>query len=196
MLEDFFLRRPINTTAVLACLTQLMALDGMLMRLEPLPGPDAAVPGETLFGQISPSAPWRVSAQAAIWKRDHLMSILDEEESIWQFEVNGTTRCRSCPFGYYATYDSIMPYDHHVIERGKWFRTEARRYRSEDIGCDFSARQVMTRAEMLRWRFHKTSSRCFSWLSLPVQRFIISAVRTARSLGSSPLKRRSESGHR
>jgi hypothetical protein len=197
MLEDFFLKRSVSTERILGLLEIARSRRANLVRLIPRPRPNSKCGAQGEVGQIAPGESWRVSTQAAIWSRHALLSLLRPGETIWQFEVNGTERsAASLQDGFYGVWKSVMPYDHHVVERGKWFRNEARRYRSEDIGCDFSARQVMTRREMLRWRFHKTSSGCFSWLPFPLQRFIISAVRTARSLGSSSPKRRPESGHR
>lgn len=151
MLEDFFLKRPVDSAAILTCLRRLVETDGFVLRLAPLPGPDLRIPGESEFGGISVSAPWRVSTQAGIWNREHLIAILNENESIWEFEVKGTERSRTYTSGYFATYEPLLPYDHHVIERGKWFRWEARRYRKQNIGCDFELRSVMSRAETVIW---------------------------------------------
>lgn len=38
-----------------------------------------------------PSAPYRISTQPALWKREYLLKFLDNNWSPWQFELNGTS---------------------------------------------------------------------------------------------------------
>jgi hypothetical protein len=157
-LEDFFLRRPVNTMHVLSCFEALCVLKGNMLRLVRRPPPDLPVAGLPLIGRINPGAPYRVSTQATIWHRQTLLELMREGETIWQFELNGSRRSDSMGDGFYGVWRSLLPYDHHVVERGKWFRHEARRFERMGIGCDFSRRPSMTRWEMLRWSFYKARS--------------------------------------
>lgn len=158
ILEDFFLRRHIDTERILSCLDALCRLEGEMLRLIPRPGPDAAVRQFPEIGLIKAGAPFRVSTQAAIWRREFILALLRDGESIWQFEVNGTARSADIDDGFYCVWKPIMPYRHHVVERGKWFRREALRFRGMGIGCDFSGRPIMTRGESLRWNLGKMRS--------------------------------------
>jgi len=158
ILEDFFFRRAVDNNRVLYCLQTLRELDGAMLRLIPRPGPDAPVRQFPEIGLIKPGAPYRVSTQAAIWRREFILALLRDGESIWQFEVNGTARSADIDDGFYCVWKPAMPYRHHVVERGKWFRREARRFGSMGIGCDFSRRCIMTREESLRWNLSKTRS--------------------------------------
>ena len=151
MLEDFFLRRPVNTQDILACLEALQKQDGHMIRLVTRPKPDVPVPSCPLIGAIIPGAPYRVSAQAAIWRRETLLNLMRPSESIWQFEMDGSRRSDKVLTGFFAVWRSALPYDHHVVERGKWFRHEASRFGRMNIGCDFTRRPIMTPGEMLRW---------------------------------------------
>ena len=149
LLEDYFLDSQVSTQEVLHYLAELDRLGGLLMRLTPLPGPDAKLAGNDRTGRIALGAPYRISTQAALWRKTHLLDILRDDESIWQFEWNGTVRSREFAEGYYGTYHSVVGY-RQVVERGKWFWSAARRYRDENIGCDFSARAVMNPAVALK----------------------------------------------
>lgn len=144
LLEDYFLRESVPTARVLDALATIDALHGVVLRLYPHPGPDAAISGHARIGRIHRLAPFRVSTQPAIWHRAELLSLARDDESIWDFEVEGTRRSRSRSAGFYATYRPVLRY-RHVVDRGKWFRSALRHYGKEPIGCDFAARPLMGR---------------------------------------------------
>jgi hypothetical protein len=154
-LEDFFLQSPVNTRDVLACLSAIQQLDGVMLRLIPAPGPHARVDGYPLVGRCRPGGPYRLSTQTAIWRRDALLELLRDGESAWEFEIRGNQRIHRRSDGFYCTWKPVMTYRNHVVERGKWFRQEARKFGAMNIGCDFARRPIMSRREMLRWRYCK-----------------------------------------
>jgi hypothetical protein len=151
MLEDFFLRRRIQTQLILAALKSLHQLGGEMLRLVPRPPPDEKIVDFPLIGRIHPGAPYRVSTQSALWRRQTLVDLLRENESIWDFELKGSRRSDML-FKFYCVWRPLLTYDHHVVERGKWFRNEASYFGRMHIGCDFSRRPIMTHLEMMRWR--------------------------------------------
>lgn len=154
MLDDFFLRKAVNQLQIERCFQGLIERDGNMLRLHPHPGADIRLPGESLFGLVAKGAPYRVSAQSAIWRKPALEALLVDGESIWEFECVGSRRSDAYD-GFYSVWHPVMPYWHHVVERGKWFRWEAKRFSRMDIGCDFSRRAVMTRSEQFRWFLKK-----------------------------------------
>ncbi len=148
LLEDYFFVRPISTAAIVDALKLLHSVAGAVLRLYPFPGPDMEVSRHRNFGRIHPLAPYRVSTQAAIWDRRELLRLLHDDETIWDFEWKGTKRSRSQPEKFYSCYEALLPY-RQVVERGQWFWSAARKYGKEDIGCDFSARPVMSRTRAI-----------------------------------------------
>jgi hypothetical protein len=68
--------------------------------------------------------------------------------------------------GFYSVAKAVIHYQH-VVERGEWFRSSARRYSAENIGCNLEARPVMgilttckkRPANLLRRAFTKVYSR-------------------------------------
>jgi len=154
-LEDFFLQSRVDTSAVLHCLQAIDRLGGVMLRLIPRPGPDRRLATETMVGECSPQVEYRLSSQTAIWRRDALMEYLVGGESIWDFEIRGNERAASVPTGFYCVWRPVMTYHHHVVERGKWFRRDARRFGKMNIGCDFQRRAIMSRTEMWLWRWSK-----------------------------------------
>ena len=149
LLEDYFFDRPVSTSHISEKLSTLFQLGGAQMRLFPLPGPDHKVDGHAGLGLIDRRAEYRVSTQAAIWNRAHLLDLAQADESIWDFEWNATGRSRTIAADYYATYKALLPY-RQVVERGEWFRRAARHFGQQRIGCDFSARPVMSPARALK----------------------------------------------
>jgi hypothetical protein len=167
LLEDFFLDQPVSNAAVNSQLAQLHALEGISVRLFPNPPADYFQNG---LGVLHRLAAFRVSLQAAIWNRSRLLEILVDEESPWDFEICGSRRSQAWPSGFYCVQEPVIHYQH-VVERGEWFRASARLYRSQNVGCNFQARAVMSRlktwkkkpANFLRRLQNKARSR---WLCL------------------------------
>lgn len=157
MLEDFFLRETVKINDIFMCVEALRNLNGNMLRLVPYPRPDKSVKGYPFLGYIKPTSPYRVSTQGTLWRKSALLSIIRDGESIWKFELNGTERSRS-DNGYYCVWKPILTYGHHVIERGKWFRSEARRFAAMDIGCDFNRRSIMSVRESFIWHIKKLVS--------------------------------------
>lgn len=178
-LEDFFFRAPVSTPDVEECLQKLSSLNGHVVRLLRRPGPDAKIPGEEKFGNLSPGVPYRVSTQAAIWNRETLISLMSRPESIWDFEARGSERSGAYPTGFYGVRRDVFTYRHHVVERGKWFPWDAYRYRKADIGCDFDRRPTMTNSEALSWCAAKVRTALLAWIPWPTR---LRLVRFLKSL--------------
>lgn len=153
LLEDFLFVKRISTRLVSEQLNALDSLGGSMLRLFPNPPPHLRVNGYNGIGLVHRFAPFRVSAQAALWKRDDFLALLVDGESPWDFERNGTFRSRSTSGGFYCTYQPILPYIH-VIEQGRWFRSAARRFGAENIGCNFDARGVIPAAASAKKAVH------------------------------------------
>jgi hypothetical protein len=169
VLEDFFWRRSTPTAEVLQLLDALRRLDGEMLRLTHRPPPDEPVPGAPDLGRIRPGAPFRVSTQTAFWRRSTLLELMRPGESIWQFEVDGSRRSDRWPDGFYSTRRQVLPYGYHVVEKGKWFRHEARRFGPMGIGCDFAARPMMSRGEAVRARIDWVKSWLLHRVPWPVR---------------------------
>ncbi len=157
-LEDFFLRTPVNTDNVRKALDFLIQSKGHTVKLIPNPKPLKNI-RNVPFGEFEIKQSYRVNLQAAIWRTSTLRQLLRNGESAWEFEVNATKRAEQIANGFYGVYSPILTYKHHVVEKGKWFRNEARYFRRQNIGCDFSAREIMSTCEMLHWRWNKQKNK-------------------------------------
>lgn len=162
-LEDFFLREDVDTEKVAEVFSCFVKLKGKLMRIgrnKPWPsrGINEAFRHNPDIAAIKPGFPCRITLQVSFWEKQALIDLCRPDESIWQFETNGSTRSWKWENGFYCTMEPIMPYRHHVVEKGRWFRRDAKYFSAFNIGCDFSKRPLMTRSETAKWILCKTKS--------------------------------------
>jgi hypothetical protein len=170
-LEDFFLQDKINQKDIDYCLEFLHQCNGHCVRMIRWPAPNKKIQGEKLIGEISTGTSYRISTQVAIWRKSSLLNLMKTDESIWQFEIDGSKRSdRLYPEGFYGTWSDIMTYKHHVVERGKWFPWEARKFGKMNIGCDFTKRAIMTQKEANKWRKAKFVASVFRLIPLPIRK--------------------------
>ncbi len=169
LLEDFFLNQPVNSASIQAHLDSLHALNGSVLRLVPKPGPDILLPSHPGVGRLHRDAPYRVSLQAAFWNRMDVLALLRDGESAWEFEWNGTERSRVFPSLFLATEKAALGYEH-VVERGEWFWSAARKYRRDLAGCDFESRPVMSAATAARKTLNRLRKRALDAMLPPALR--------------------------
>lgn len=179
ILDDFFIRSQVVTENVLDCLEALRQLDGHMLRLLPKHRPDFSVPGFPKLGRIDNEncAPYCVSLQAAIWNRQSLLALMRKDESIWEFEVNGTRRAVDMSPGFFTTRSHVLDYGRHAVQAGKWFLMDARRYGRMGIGCDFSRRSVTGLRTELAWWNNRVKRSFFELISWKTRRRISSFFR-------------------
>jgi hypothetical protein len=153
MLDDFFLRRRVDSAQVTACLTFAQQMQAIQVRLIPQPRPTRRIIGNDLVGEAECGSPYRLSTQAAIWNRQALRSLLVPGESPWEFEHQGNVRAGSHASGFYATWKAVLPYrgflSHHVVEKGRWLPHEKWIFRRQNIGCDFTRRPTLGTTQVL-----------------------------------------------
>ena len=119
VLEDFILKRRVDTNRLQAMYSLFINDNLEMLRLIPRPRPRAPK-SDKPYGIISLDEPYRVSTQAAFWRKSVLMNLLKSDESPWIFELMGSKRS----YEYYkfaALYNYALPYYHHDIQGGKWF---------------------------------------------------------------------------
>jgi hypothetical protein len=146
LLEDFLFMEKVDNYFIEKNLKALVGLDGGYLRLKPFPKPDKPVMGFEWIGEIERDAPYRVSLQASIWRKDVLLSLLVNGESAWDFELKGTHRSNAIKEGFYCTWKPVLIYRAGVT-MGKWVPFAVRICQDEGIPIDFSKRSVMTHGQ-------------------------------------------------
>lgn len=176
MQEDYFLEAPVNG-ALIDDFARLMLADPAIKHLNlthfSTPGPLSATDDERLM-VIASRAPYRISCQAGLWRKENLLSYLHPQENGWMFEIFGTWRSRRRNELFMAVNrgryhpdlgTAVMQYTHTGIIKGKWHPAMPRLFQQHGIWVDFSERG-----------FYEAPPR---WLG---------KLRTFRSLARNPLK--------
>lgn len=152
LLEDFLLRKPVNSQDIELCFQALQKLGGGYLRLRPFPKPDSPIQGYPLIGEIKPGAPYRTALQAAIWRKDILLRLLKDGETAWDMELKGSRRSDDVETGFYCTWKPLIVYRAGVTS-GKWVPFAVELCKKEGINIDFSKRSKMTYRE--NWNRNK-----------------------------------------
>jgi hypothetical protein len=180
-LEDFLIKRSVDTKAVdhlvhiakekkVGCL-RLAAL--MPLALPPT-RPLAEIPG---IGVIEPGDPYRVTAQAAVWRVETLRCLLVPGSNAWEFETLGTQLSEEISHPFWGVYEPVIVYDQ-CVEKGKWKPEGLAICREAGVQVDLGTRAAFTEEEL---------SNHYSTISFNSQRYFskrnaISEFRTGRRL--------------
>ena len=90
--EDYWIKSPVPNEAILDYLGYLEENQADMIRLYPAPGPDKIWDADERLGVIAQKSHYRASLQMALWRKSTLKTLLDPDETPWQFEVKGTQR--------------------------------------------------------------------------------------------------------
>lgn len=149
LLEDFLLRRRVDTAEVLARVEDFFAVDAAYLRLRPFPPPDVRLARHPAIGESEPGAPYRASMQAALWRRDDLLALLRDGENPWEFEVHGARRSDAFARGFYSARTDVLDY-YAGVTAGKWIPYGVAVCREHGVAVDLDARPMMSAGEAMR----------------------------------------------
>ena len=125
LLDDFFIHQPMEHAVLGVLLEKAVAEDIDYIRLRPLERSWVASTARYLgalfrtgkLEKISTNEPYYSSLQAAIWKRTHLLHMLEQECSIWDFEHIVLAGSK-----HYAVRKRFGFHYEHLVEKGRWLR--------------------------------------------------------------------------
>lgn len=91
---------------------------------------------------------YRISCQAALWKKEVLMSYIKSYENAWQFEEFGSKRAALLRHNFFVVDNKwvqkgnfeIIPYVFTGIIHGKWFEEVVPLFKKHDIKMDYEIR--------------------------------------------------------
>jgi hypothetical protein len=166
--EDYWLQSPVDTQRLRRVLEFARQTGAAYVRLGGGPDPDAPFANELGLGQLSHSAPYRCSLQAAVWNVAALRSLLRAAENGWQMELQGTERARTLAAPFFATYARaplIDYYEFTAIMKGAWVPGALRLCRREGILVDTSQRPIHGEWPFLVKRFRELPGvrQCRAW---------------------------------
>jgi hypothetical protein len=160
ILDDMFLCEPVNNDFVLRAIDFITQENNICcVRLG---GNDntrlTAASNYDGFSIVSHDSPFRVTTSPTIWVRDQIITLLHEDESPWEFEINGTERSKTqCgPLEFFDLNPAaIFTYSTWIADtaiiRGKWqydavkmIEHDGRKVYKERRGISFKTRPVVS----------------------------------------------------
>ena len=161
VLEDFILLKRVDSTEVLARVDDFFHLDAAYLRLRPFPPPDVRLARFPAVGECEPGAPYRASMQAALWRREDLLSLLRDGENPWEFEIHGARRSDSFARGFYSAQSDVLDY-YAAVTAGKWIPYGVARCRELGVAVDLRARPMMSADEAMRRNVSRVANEAFN----------------------------------
>jgi hypothetical protein len=145
IVEDYLFTSPIDGTELNAIADHIIRNDLAYVRLTPV---RRNLPGRILEyfrrkidkGPLRPLAvrePYYSSLEIAIWRRDHLRSLLRQPGSVWEFEHTVGTEC------HYAVWQPAVRYVS-LVGREKWYRDAPQILAQQGLSLGNSKRKRQT----------------------------------------------------
>lgn len=148
LLEDFFLTAKVEQNTIEQCI-QYMEQDQNIavFNFVPVLDKENRISDKYAgFEQRSQRGKWRLNTQAAIWRRDKLMSYIRPHESAWDWEIYGSERSSRYNEDFYVSMPKaprVFQYEDTwggAIHRGKWTPYAVDLCRKYGLDIDFDIR--------------------------------------------------------
>lgn len=160
--EDYFLEAPVRADVLESLLIEIKMLNVGAIRLS---GTDGFGPfhdiNSSLIVEVDKSAKWRLSLQAALWKKSVLRSLVRKHETPWQLESYGSFRIRRLKEKICSTkqhsrseFDNdIFPYRPTGVVAGSWVGDVVQPlFEKHDISINFNLRGFHVRGLRVKRR--------------------------------------------
>lgn len=139
-LEDYWITRRVNSNEIREFVDLVERSVADHIRLYPNPYPDVAYPDDHRLGIIDEHAYFRVSAQMGIWRTEVLLSLIDDSESIWQFEERGSSRSKGYGNRFLSVVDTAFGVHYiNAVKKSVWTCAAYRYARLEELDVEWEA---------------------------------------------------------
>jgi len=115
-IEDFYLANHVDNELLFNIIERFIDEDGNYLTL--INEPKGDIEYCEYFNKISNKSNYRQSATFAIWNKDTLINLLNDDENAWEFEKLGIERSTNLD-GFYSVKNSIFKFINCVV-KGKW----------------------------------------------------------------------------
>lgn len=109
MQEDFLLSDYAHQELIDYALLQMRERHAGCVRLYPCPGSDGEY-GDPFIGAVASGSRYRISCQAALWRKDYLLGIAERFTGPADFELDGTIYSEGLPDEVLAWKRDVRPY--------------------------------------------------------------------------------------
>jgi hypothetical protein len=172
VLDDFLLLAPIDTARAVSLIEEAENRDLPYLRLKPV---ERSVAGKLIWmlrtrpgiAALKSTEPYYASLQLAVWRRNHLLTMLSQLGSILDFEHQ-----RMWTETHYAvTRRGPIRYVH-VVEKGKWMPYAARAFAQAGLPFDRGMRAVWGRRYMVLHMIRKMRFALFGYSFMRLRTFM------------------------
>lgn len=172
VLDDFLVLAPVDTARVISLVKEAESRDLPYLRLKPV---DRSIAGNLIWkvrtkpgiAVLKSSEPYYASLQLAVWRRNHLLTMLSHPGSIWDFEHQ-----RMWTETHYAvTRRGPIRYVH-VVEKGKWMPYAARAFSEAGVPFDRGMRTAWARRYMALHVIRKVRFALFGYSFMRLRYFM------------------------
>lgn len=170
MQEDYFLKAPVKND-IIESFVKLMNNHPEIKCIhltDQALHTDSPSPYEHL-GIVARKQQYRISCQAALWRKEELMEIIRKHESAWEFEEFGSQRSSILNHEYLVVDSNwvkldkfeILPYVFTGIVQGRWYEPVVSLFKRNGIEIDFNLRGFFrdapkkTLKKRIYYRLHK-----------------------------------------
>ena len=179
--EDYFFKDKVKTN-IIDGFVDLMLSDESIKCIH-LTDQSVLASGKSEFEKLDNVAriqKYRVSCQAALWRKKELFELLRLREDAWQFEKYGSKRSSLLNHRYLVVDKTwvklnkfeIIPYIFTGIVRGRWIRETETLFNAQGIKLDFSVRgfidepqpKFFSLKKIIRNRYNMYIIPIFNWL--------------------------------
>jgi len=159
--EDYFMKGPVNS-ALIKDLAEKMIKEGFScihLTGHATNGPFNLAKQDNLL-ELAKRAEYKISLQAALWKKETLLKYLRKHENPWHFEIYGTRRAwrKNDRFlcidkKYLLEKGEILPYTATGVVKGKWnMEAVEKLFAENNIKVDYNIRGIYIYGESERKR--------------------------------------------
>jgi hypothetical protein len=148
--DDYFIERPANSAAIAQVANRMIRspqIASVALTHHSTQGPFLPFDGSEELPrlvEVSKKAAYRISLQAAMWRKECLKSYLVSDENAWMFEIFGTRRSSRRTgerlLSIAPEEQDLLTYTHTGIIKGRWHPAMPELFRAHGIPVDFSRR--------------------------------------------------------
>ena len=176
VLDDFLLLAPVDTARAVSLIEEAENRDLPYLRLKPV---DRSIAGKLIWmlrtrpgiAALKSTEPYYASLQLALWRRKHLLTMLSQPGSIWDFE----NQRLPTETHYAVTRKGPIRYMH-VVEKGKWMPYAAKLFSQAGVPFDRGLRPVWGRRYMVLHMIRKMRFALFGYSFLRLRSFMKSVA--------------------
>jgi hypothetical protein len=172
VLDDFLLQAPVDGSHAARLIEEAECRDLPYLRLKPV---DRSIIGKLIWNlwtrpgiaALKTSELYYASLQLALWRREHLLTMLAQPGSIWDFENQRVPTQTH----YAVTRTGPIRYMH-VVEKGKWMPRAAKLFARAGVPFDRGLRPIWGRCYMILHMIRKIRFALFGYSFMRLRSFL------------------------